>query len=427
MSVTAQEPRKQVDKAPSGAAQRASSSVTPSVGTFLRRSRFWFFFAAIALIGAVISLSFSGQDTNTSALDPESSTPQGSQALAEVLRANGVTVTVARSLADAQSAASNSSTVILSDAEGVLTEDALATALSLGQQTIVLNPQFSFFYESGIEFNAGKIETPPNDEDAPLTARCDLVFSSHADKITPFGSSYSPGSGSDPQNSTGCFPDDSGAYALVTLTDIPTHDHTITLLGASDILRNDTIAREDNAALSLALFGQTSSVVWYVPGLEDSAAPAATLADLSPGWVTPVALLAMTAALCAGVWRGRRMGPLTVERLPVTVKARETVEGRGRMYASTSAREHAAQILREGTRFRLSQLIGVGTTTHDLSAPLVSLIGAAQPEIHAVLYGFPNERLSEKQLVELANNLTYCGEQTRRVLLSYGKERGKTS
>ena len=42
------------------------------------------------------------------------------------------------------------------------------------------------------------------------------------------------------------------------------------------------------------------------------------------------------------LWKGRRLGPLVAEQLPVVVRASETVEGRGRLYRSRRARDRAA-------------------------------------------------------------------------------------
>ena len=45
------------------------------------------------------------------------------------------------------------------------------------------------------------------------------------------------------------------------------------------------------------------------------------------------------------LWRGRRLGPLVVEPLPVVVKAVESTQGRGRLYRRVRDRAHAAGIL----------------------------------------------------------------------------------
>ena len=52
------------------------------------------------------------------------------------------------------------------------------------------------------------------------------------------------------------------------------------------------------------------------------------------------------AVLLLALWKGRRIGPLVAEQLPVVVRASETVEGRGRLYRSRRASDRAADALR---------------------------------------------------------------------------------
>ena len=47
------------------------------------------------------------------------------------------------------------------------------------------------------------------------------------------------------------------------------------------------------------------------------------------------------ALVLAALWRARRLGPLVAERLPVVVRAAETVEGHARLYQSRRARDRA--------------------------------------------------------------------------------------
>ncbi|PRC53647.1 hypothetical protein C6A85_52785, partial [Mycobacterium sp. ITM-2017-0098] len=82
--------------------------------------------------------------------------------------------------------------------------------------------------------------------------------------------------------------------------------------------------------------------------------------DLIPEQVTWMALqLALGVALLA-LWRGRRVGPLVAEQLPVVVRASETVEGRGRLYRSRRARDVAAESLRTAARQRMLPRLGLG-------------------------------------------------------------------
>ena len=65
-------------------------------------------------------------------------------------------------------------------------------------------------------------------------------------------------------------------------------------------------------------------------------------------------ILLLLVFLAAAFWRGRRLGPLVVENLPVVVRASETMEGRARLYQKSSARLHALDALRIGAIQRLA-------------------------------------------------------------------------
>ena len=64
--------------------------------------------------------------------------------------------------------------------------------------------------------------------------------------------------------------------------------------------------------------------------------------------------------LLLALWKGRRIGPLVAEQLPVVVRASETVEGRGRLYRSRRASDRAADALRTATLQRLLPRLGLG-------------------------------------------------------------------
>ena len=77
----------------------------------------------------------------------------------------------------------------------------------------------------------------------------------------------------------------------------------------------------------------------------------------------------------SAIWRGRRLGPILSERLPVTVRAAETVEGHGRLYYRLSARDRAAGALRAGSRQRLSRAFGHADDALALSAAVGARTG----------------------------------------------------
>ncbi|NUT39882.1 MAG: DUF4350 domain-containing protein, partial [Thermoactinospora sp.] len=87
----------------------------------------------------------------------------------------------------------------------------------------------------------------------------------------------------------------------------------------------------------------------------------------------------------------RRLGPVVAEKLPVIVRAAETVEGRGRLYRARRARQRAAESLRAGTIDRLTPRLGLasGAGTHELVAALAGRVREDPQMVGAALYGPP--------------------------------------
>jgi len=99
------------------------------------------------------------------------------------------------------------------------------------------------------------------------------------------------------------------------------------------------------------------------------------------------------------------MGPLVAERLPVVVRASETVEGRGRLYRSRRARDRAADALRTAALQRMLPRLGLAVNA---VAPAVVAAVAERcnrpPElVQHILFGPPPS--SDDDLVNLAREL----------------------
>jgi hypothetical protein len=224
----------------------------------------------------------------------------------------------------------------------------------------------------------------------------------------------------------------------------------VTLVGADDPFRNDRIGEHGNAALATALLGTAPVVIWLDlhhpekrPGYVDNPALAAgspAPPSLGPGspdpdfplpdgtatrrpkggqnsnktdernplwrafppWVfAAVALIALAAVLLA-LARARRLGGPVAEPLPVTVRATETAEGRGRLYQRARARGPAARSLREHGRRQAGHLLGLGRDPEP--ATLVPAIAGATgwpPETVATLLYGPDPD-DDRALVRLA-------------------------
>ena len=110
------------------------------------------------------------------------------------------------------------------------------------------------------------------------------------------------------------------------------------------------LGEEGNAALAMNVLGSPAEA-----GLADGRATEARGVDpadapprLLPAWWQIGVVQAFVALVVVGIWRGRRLGPILSERLPVRVRAAETVEGHGRLYYRLNARDQAAEALRAG-------------------------------------------------------------------------------
>jgi hypothetical protein len=141
-------------------------------------------------------------------------------------------------------------------------------------------------------------------------------------------------------------------------------ERTVTVVGTADFMTNAGLLKEGNAALAMNLAGTRPRVIWYTPKrVEGESDGATSIMDLIParvGWI--VLQLCLVVAFVA-LWRGRRLGPLVAEDLPVVVRASETVEGRGRLYRSRRARDSAASALRTAALRRMTPRLGLGART----------------------------------------------------------------
>jgi hypothetical protein len=187
------------------------------------------------------------------------------------------------------------------------------------------------------------------------------------------------------------------------------HDgRVVTVISTGDFMTNSGLLKKGNAALAMNLAGSHPRLIWYAPQHREGDAESgggASIYELMPPQVKWVVL-----QLCLGVallawWKGRRIGPLVAEQLPVVVRASETVEGRGRLYRSRRARDRAAQALRTAALQRMTPRVGLG---HDAEPPAVvtavaERCGAPAEAVAHILFGPPPT--NDADLVHLANEL----------------------
>ena len=307
---------------------------------------------------------------------------------------------MARSV-DAAAAAAGPDTVLLVVRSHELRPDDVARLTDLPGDQLLVQPTPDLLEAAapGVEVAASSLPAEPLEPDCSLQA---AVMAGSAE----LGETLYTG------GSLACYPGEEG-HSLVQVEEA---GRTITVLGSQQPLRNDSLALEGNAALLLNLLAGRD-VVWLIPA--PAAAQPTELHELiHPGFVLSLPVLVAAFALLA-FWRGRRLGPLVAERLPVVVRASETTEGRARLYTSRRARDRAAAALRSGVVDRLRPVLGLGPdAAPDTVAAAVSARCASSPQqVHALLYGEPDGAdpflRSDADLVRLADELDRLEREVR--------------
>ncbi|MGI6879401.1 DUF4350 domain-containing protein [Microbacterium sp. gxy059] len=312
-----------------------------------RRALPWIGLAlALVLGGGVLSL-VAWEWSQPDPLGAESPRYDGARAVVHVLREQGVEVVEAHDIDAAREELSGGGTLVVTD-PWLLSGDPLDELVQASDQTVLLTADLVIAEQlvPGIENGGYATE--------PVAPGCDLPAAENAPSVRP-GRGWALPDGSD---AIGCYPVGDG-FGLVSAP--ATGGGSVILLDGREVLANDVIAEDDNAALALGLLGAADRVVWYTPSAGDATSDTVppTLADLVPGWVTPAIVLLLSAGIAAIVWRGRRFGPLVAETLPVTVRASETLEGRARLYREAGDPAHAADALRRGALRRIAVRLGL--------------------------------------------------------------------
>ena len=372
--------------------------MTPdSVGTApasRRRALTWSAIVAFVLLVGTAGALLSGVGTwnERDRLDPESVGPGGTAALVAILREQGIAVTVTRDRAETlRLLGAAPTTLVLADSP-ILGDDALREILEAATDIVLVDPRargVELLFPGATAGGVAPAEAVPPD--------CDEDSAMRAGALIP-GRLLVPGA----SDAIACYPAGDGFGLLVGTDD----DRRVSAFDGRDLITNDSLASDGNAALALNLMGRLPDLVWYVPALTDSdVATEPTLGELTPGWVTPAIVLLGASAVAAALWRGRRFGPLVVERLPVTARATETMEGRGRLYEHGGDTVHAADALRLGTLERLRRALALppaagAVQIADASADLAGISHRAARNLL-----IEDEPRGERELLALSDGL----------------------
>ena len=369
----------------------------------------------LVVIGVLLAMAMAltlldrGGRGNTDDLDPANPRSAGAQALARVLGDHGVKVTVIRSQRE------------------LLDETIDGTSTVVITHTLRLSGRTA---RTALTHTASAASVVLLDPDPEVTKGMELPVDSHlTDLSTPAAACTGTGLGQDfrlegaeraytttanAAGATTCFPDKlDGGGAMVRLPGAVGRP-PVTLLGDDTLISNGTILDSDNAAIALHLLGQTGHLIWYIPSLADITASESTSRSIAPPWFQPGVALAASAVVFLSLWRGRRLGRLVTEPLPVIVRAIETTESRGRMYRKSRDRTRALAVLQLATRRRLTAYLGLSSRSS------VSSVAAAAAAVSGRSYQDVLELLSspavhdDSSLLELANTLAALEKEVRR-------------
>ena len=415
----------------------------PARGT-ARRGR-WLraglFTAAAGVAVALLMLTVSSAGTGSGPLDPDDPGRAGTRALAQVLRRQGVTVDVVRSIEALEAAEVDAdTTVVVGDPAylGTAAAERAVAQASKARRFVVTEPDDVTLEDLGLPVEV--TGSAPSD----LRARCSTDLADPTDVLSAPATLYAPSTPGTPSSpsassapgSTSCFiADDTGAAgaagaggsdgsgdarepgaAVVVLRATGTAPETV-VLGSAVALMNRAITDGANAALALRTLGPVGRVVWYVPDVTDldAVGPEGQPVDGTgrgiPDWFGPGVVLVALVVVVYALARGRRLGRLVTEPLPVVVRAVETTEARGRLYHRASDRALAARSLRAGSRARLITRLGLPPSSAGLVDAVARATGRPPTDVEALLDG-PNPD-TDTDLLLLAQRLSDLEESVR--------------
>jgi Domain of unknown function (DUF4350) len=361
--------------------------------------------AAVVLLGGIaVAMLAPSAAPVTGYLDPASTQPTGTHALADLLAARGTQVLRVTSAAAASTAVRQGASTIVVTSPALLTPEQLAVITEARAAVMIIEPA-----GAAVAMLAPSLASADSARVGTVDPHCSLRAATLAGSVDlgGLGLRLVPGTAG-----TTCYPGAGGAF----LAQYGRGAGQVTVLSSGVPLQNQHLAALGNAALALNLLSDRGRVAWLVPTGPSPSAPAsgsASLWSLIPSGTYLVAAELGVALLLAAAWRARRLGPLVAEPLPVVVRAAETTEGHARLYQATRARDQAAQSLRRAVTGRLITALGLPSETGAdvITTEITSRTTLSQDQVRRLLFGpAPG---NDAELVSLATDLDAMEREVR--------------
>jgi hypothetical protein len=388
-------------------ANAGRSSLDPSPAQLWHAARGPVVVLLLVLVAGVV-IATVGAGRPHGYLDPRAADPSGSRAVAQLLRDQGVTVDLVRSTAALRAANPRGDTLLVTSPDLLVDSQARAVRDS-GADLVVADTRAPERFVRGVTLHG------PSGGDA-MAPGCVLPAATRAGSVNADGFDYTvdatrAGVAAAAQIEE-CYSVE-GDPSLVHMVDAG--GRNVTLLGIAEVLTNDHLDEQGNASLALGLLGAHNRLVWYLPTPGDlPTSEQRSFYDLVPDAVWWAVVQLVVAVLLLGLWRARRLGPVVPEPLPVVVRSTETVEGRGRLYRRSGARDKAAAALRSASLRRLMPALGLprGSNPATVADAIAGRTGLTAVEVSALLYGAaPTD---DSALVRLAARLDDLEREVRR-------------
>lgn len=388
---------------PDGVVLGDGTTARSRAGARWRRVR-WLVAVAVVLGIGVLAALLPAPTRSATALAPDNPRENGAMALAEVLRGQGVQIDYVRSVGAATHAAEAGSTLLVTS--DWLLSDAQASALAgTAADLVLLDPSLLLDRTVPGLTTGWAGGTQP----APVAASCPDPDATAAGTISATGAGVVPTGEAAPAGTTLCFPVPGTSPQSYLFSVSEVEGRRVTVLGDAGLITNARITDEGNAALALRTLGRNAELVWYVPSADDLGADGTSagpgLGDLLPPVARVLLIQALVVVLALGLWRGRRLGRVVAERLPVVVRPAETTRGRARLYRTSRSYGHAAASLRAGTAARLARRLGVPRSAGapDVVVAVARAAARDEADVRDLLYGPPPT--SDAGLEHLARRL----------------------
>lgn len=389
--------------------------------TRLRRRAVWALVVAVGVAAlAALALSTSAPDQ---VLDPDDAGPLGGKVLVEVLRDHGVVVEVVRSVEELAEAGTGSGTTVVVGNPAYLGSDSaeiLRAETVAADRLVLVSPTAAQLAALDLPLTSSDLGAQ-----VTVTARCRSTVARPDDTATLVDTRFVPVDGAagpapslcfalpNPREGDGAAPADDFGFgaAMATVPAAATHPEVVAV-GVGSGFTNRWIGEASHAGPAVRALGHSPRLVWYQPGLADLASAGGSEPSAWPDWLTPSAVVLATAVVVLAFVRGRRMGALVTEPLPVVVRAVETTESRGRIYRRARDRGRAAAVLRLGTTERLARRLALSPHAADaVQAAAAAASGMPPAQVAALLAGPPPA--TDVELHTLANALADLEERVR--------------